>query len=388
MAADACDAHGLQLTTLSDATVAELRRMLPPAASVGNPVDMLASATPEQYREATALLLADPQVDSLLVIFIPPLVTNPDAAAHAIAAGAAGVGKPVLASFMGAQGAPPQLAPVPSYRFPEAAVTALAHATEYGTWRRRRIGDRPSLARIQHDAVRDVIDRAMARGDGWLTPWETQALVEGIGITVAATRVTTTLEDTIAAARECGYPVALKAAGPEIVHKTDVGGVILGIANEVDLREAYATLTSRVGDTMTATVVQHMVPGGVELLIGATVDPMFGPVVACGMGGVLVDLLHDTTFRLHPLTEVDATDMVTGLKSVALLRGYRGHAPANEHAVVDALLRVSALVEICPEIQEVEINPLKVFEHGACAVDGRVRVGRQRPGPPTRRVSY
>ncbi|HKE86682.1 MAG TPA: GNAT family N-acetyltransferase [Vicinamibacterales bacterium] len=388
LAADACEAHGLQLTALSDATILGLRRILPLAASVGNPVDMLASATPEQYREATALLLADQQVDSLLVIFIPPLVTDADEAAHAIAAGAAGAGKPVLASFMGARGAPPELAPVPSYRFPEAAVTALARTTEYGAWRRRPLGDRPSPEGIQRDAVRRVIDRAMTRGDGWLTPSETQALLDSIGITAAATSVITTADEAVAAAHDIGYPVALKAAGAEIVHKTDVGGVMLDISNEHDLREAYATLTSHVGDAMTAAVVQHMVPGGVELLIGATVDPTFGPVVACGMGGVLVDLLHDTTFRLHPLTDVDATEMVAGLKSIALLRGYRGHPPADERAVVDALLRVSALVEICPDIQEMEINPLKVFEHGVRAVDVRVRIGRPRPGPPTRRISY
>ena len=182
--------------------------------------------------------------------------------------------------------------------------------------------------------------------------------------------------------------MALKAVGPEIVHKTDVGGVILDIANEQALREAHLALTSRVGERMTATVVQHMVPAGTEMLIGTTVDPVFGPLVACGMGGVLVDLLHDTMFRLHPLTDLDASDMVAGLKNIALLRGYRGHAPTDEHAVVDALLRISVLIEICPEIQEMELNPFKVFERGACAVDARVRVGRSRPVPPTRRISY
>jgi acyl-CoA synthetase (NDP forming) len=131
-----------------------------------------------------------------------------------------------------------------------------------------------------------------------------------------------------------------------------------------------------------------MVPGGVELLIGAVSDPMFGPIIACGSGGVLVDLLHDSTFRLHPLTDIDAAEMIEGLRGVALLRGYRGRATADEQAVVDALLRVSALVELCPEIQELELNPLKVFQHGACAVDVRVRVARPRHGPPTRRVSY
>jgi acyl-CoA synthetase (NDP forming) len=139
---------------------------------------------------------------------------------------------------------------------------------------------------------------------------------------------------------------------------------------------------------MTAAVVQQMVPGGVELLIGAVSDPTFGPIVACGSGGVLVDLLHDTTFRLHPLAEVDAAEMIESLKSIALLRGYRGQPPADEHAVVDALLRVSTVIEICPEIQELELNPLKVFTRGARAVDVRVRVGRPRPGPPTRRISY
>jgi acyl-CoA synthetase (NDP forming) len=182
--------------------------------------------------------------------------------------------------------------------------------------------------------------------------------------------------------------VALKAAGPEIVHKTDVGGVMLDIRNDTALREAYSALTTRVGDAMTAAVVQQMVPGGVELLIGAVNDPIFGPVIACGSGGVLVEVLHDTTFRLHPLTDVDATDMIESLKSVALLRGHRGQPPLDERSVADALRRVSALVEICPEIQELELNPLKVFPHGARAVDIRVRVGRPRPGPATRRISY
>jgi acyl-CoA synthetase (NDP forming) len=131
-----------------------------------------------------------------------------------------------------------------------------------------------------------------------------------------------------------------------------------------------------------------MVAGGVELLVGALFDPTFGPLVACGSGGVLVDLLHDTVFRIHPLTDVDATDMVRGLKAAALLQGYRGHPPADEAAAIDVLLRVSALLEICPEIHELDINPLKVLERGSRAVDVRVRVGREQGKAPTRRISY
>jgi acetyl coenzyme A synthetase (ADP forming)-like protein len=388
LAADSCEAQGLELASLGDATITELRRLLPAAASIGNPVDMLASATPEQFRCATSLLLADEHVDSLLAIFIPPLVTKPDDVAQAIASGSAGTSKPIVATFMGARGVPRELGAIPSYRFPEAAVTALAQATAYGTWRRRPKGTTPELAGIRTEVVRSVIDRALTRGDGWLRPAEAQTLVEAAGLSLASTRVTTTADEAASAAREMGYPVALKAVGPEILHKTEVGGVILNIQDETSLREAFCALTARVGSVMTAAVVQQMVAGGVELLIGAVVDPTFGPLVACGSGGVLVDLLHDTAFRIHPLTDVDAVEMVDSLKSIALLRGYRGQAPCDEQAAVDALLRVSALVEICPEIQELELNPLKVLAHGARAVDVRVRVGHGQPGAATRRISY
>jgi acyl-CoA synthetase (NDP forming) len=182
--------------------------------------------------------------------------------------------------------------------------------------------------------------------------------------------------------------VALKAAGPEILHKSDVGGVILGIRDEAGLRDAFRALGSRLGPAMTAALVQQMVSSGVELLIGAVVDPTFGPLVACGSGGVLVDLLGDTAFRLHPLTDLDAAEMVEGLKSLPLLRGYRGHPPADEHAAVDALTRVSALLGICPEIHELDINPLMVLARGAVALDVRVRVGRAGAPGPTRRIAY
>jgi acetyl coenzyme A synthetase (ADP forming)-like protein len=387
LAADACEAQHLELAALSESTTAGLRELLPPAASVGNPVDMLASAAAEQYASATRLLLADPAVDSLLVIFIPPLVTDPHDVARAIAAGSAGAAKPVLAAFMGARGAPPELGTIPSYRFPEGAVVALAHAADYAAWRRRPRGSIPSLSGIEREAMRRVIDGALTRGGGWLTPGEAQSLLAAAGIRVASARLVTSDEEAAAAARRIGYPVALKAVGPEILHKSDVGGVVLGIEDDEALGEALRTLRARVGDAMTAALVQEMVADGVELLIGAVVDPTFGPLIACGSGGVLVDLLADTVFRLPPLTDRDAIDMLSGVRSVALLRGYRGHAPGDEDAVHDILLRVSALVEICPELQELDINPLKVLARGATAVDVRVRVSRREPPPPTRRIS-
>ena len=389
MAADACEAQGLTLASLSDPTRDALRRLLPAAASLGNPVDMLASAPPEHYREATRLLLADDGVDSVVIIFIPPLVTKAGEVAQAITAGAAGTAKPVLANFISSRGAPRELAPIPSYLFPEAAVTALARATAYGAWRRRPKGSIPALPHIDADAARAVIDEALARGGGWLTPEEAQRLMDAVGVRTARAQLADTADAAAAAARSMGYPVALKAVGPEIVHKTEIGGIVLELRDEPALRAAVHSLESRLGGAMTATLVQQMVPGGVELLVGGVVDPTFGPLVACGSGGVLVDLIGDTTFRLHPLTDLAAADMVEGLKSVRLLRGYRGQPPADEPAAIETLLRVSALMSIAPEIQELDINPLKVLARGAIALDVRVRAAREdATAPSTRRISY
>jgi acyl-CoA synthetase (NDP forming) len=388
LAADACEAQGLQLASLSDATVRRLRMLLPPAASVSNPVDMLASATPEQYRCATKQLLADEQVDSLLVIFVPPLVTQAAEVAAAISSGSLLTSKTVIATFMGNRSVRGELGRIPAYRFPESAVMALARATAYGAWRRRPRGSIKTFPDVQPETVRRVIDGALARGRGWLTPAEAKALVEAAGLPIASTSLAATVDEAICAARQLGYPVALKAVGPEIVHKTEVGGVMLNISDDTNLRAAFSMLKSRLGDTMTATVVQEMVPSGVELLIGAIVDPVFGPLVACGSGGVLVDLLGDATFRLHPVTDAEAAEMIGALKSATLLRGYRGQAPCDEAAAIEALQRVSLMLELCPEIQELELNPLKVLPRSVRAVDVRVRIGAPPQRAADRRISY
>jgi acetyl coenzyme A synthetase (ADP forming)-like protein len=388
LAADACEASGLELAAFEEATFSELRRFLPAAAAVSNPVDMLASAPPEHYARATKALLADAHVDSLLVIFIPPLVTRADEVAQAIVTASQGASKPIVANFISARGAPRQLAPIPSYRFPEAAVGALARVTAYGAWRRRPSGSIPRFSDLRPDVLRASVDTALARGGGWLTVVEAGRVLSALGIAAASSQLVETVDDAIAAARAIGYPVVLKAAGPEIVHKTEVGGVLLDLPDERAVADGFLAMKDRLGSAMTGAIVQQMVRGGVELLLGAVVDPTFGPLVACGSGGVLAELLHDTTFALHPLSDADAKDMLDRLKGVALLRGYRGQAPADEAAVVDALLRVSALIELCPEIQELDINPLKVFERGVRAVDVRIRASRREPRPPSRRIAY
>jgi acetyl coenzyme A synthetase (ADP forming)-like protein len=389
LAADACEAERLELPSLSAPTVAALRALLPAAASVANPVDMLAAAGPEQYREAMKRLLADPQIDSLLVIYVPPLVTEPTEVAAAIADGARAAGaKPVLASFMTADGPPPSLAQVPCYPFPEPAVVALSRAATYGAWRRRPAEEPPCFTDIDGARVRGIVDGALGRGGGWLTPLEAQALVEAAGIRVARARFAVGADAAVAAARAIGFPVAIKAAGPSIVHKTEVGGVKLGLTDEASVHRACLDLEERLGSRLSGVLVQEMVEGGVEIMAGALDDPTFGPLIAYGSGGTVLELLGDVAFRLQPLTDGDAREMLESVRGTALLRGYRGAPPADEAAVRAALLRLSALVELAPEIRELDANPIRVFPSGLRAVDVRVRIERPMPKPPSRRIQY
>lgn len=389
LAADACEARGLVLPALTADTTAYLRSFLPPAASVGNPIDMIASATPEQYERALTALLADNSVDSVLVIFIPPLVTKmEDVAAAVRRAAVQQKDKPVVGIFMSAKEAATIVAPIPCYQFPEAAAVALAHAAEYGAWRVQPPSRVPVFDDTDHDLVRSAIDAAMTRGGGWLTPAEAHQILRGIGIGTAAEEVVTSVDDAVRAASRIGYPVVLKAVGAKIIHKTELGAVIVDVKDEAGVRAGWRDLSSRLGDTMTGLLVQEMVIGGVEMLVGVVEDPSFGPVVACATGGTRAELFADGQFRLHPLTEADAKEMIDTLRGAALLRGYRGAPPADEAALADALLRLSTLAGWCPEIQELDINPLLVLPKGVRAVDARIRVDRPHPPAGSRRVRY
>ena len=389
LAVDACETQGLAMASLSGSTAKDLRSFLPAASSVANPVDMLASASARDYGQAIRALLADPGVDSLLVIYIPPLASDPDVVASEIVGAArAASGKPVLATFMSAKGAPPGLSPLPCYPFPEPAAAALARVTAYGEWRNRPEGKIPPLEDIRRSDARALVARAMDRGGGWLTPGEAQDLMSALAIPVARSRLAATWKETREAAGDIGFPLALKAVGPAILHKTEIGGVKLGLADMAALRAAHRELSRSLGDAMTAVLLQEMVSGGVEVIVGATYDAAFGPLVLYGSGGTLVELLADIAFRIAPLTDVDVAEMLEEVKGTALLRGYRGAAPADEAALRQVLLRVSALLDLCPEVLELDLNPVKVLEKGARAVDVRVRVGRPPALPRSRRVSY
>jgi acetyl coenzyme A synthetase (ADP forming)-like protein len=386
LAADACEAHGLEVTPLSATTMSALQSFLPPAASVMNPVDMIASATPAQYERALAVLLADPGVDSIIVIFIPPMVTSGEDVARALTrASATNPSKTLLAVFMGSEPAVDILRPVPSFVFPESAAAALARAVHYGEWRRAPEGEVPAFADIDVSRLRALVDGFLERSEGWAPPALAYDLLKSTGIGVVPGVEVFTDDAAVAAADGLTYPVALKAFGPGIVHKTESGALRLSLPDASAVRTAFNELQASLGSAMAGAFVQKMAPDGVEMLVGAVEDPAFGPVVACALGGTTAELFADSAFALTPLTDLEARSMIDGLHCAPLLRGFRGSPVADEKAFREALLRLSLVVTLLPEIQEIEINPLRVLPRGVCALDARIRLERPRPRPKSRR---
>ncbi|HEY3055997.1 MAG TPA: acetate--CoA ligase family protein, partial [Thermoanaerobaculia bacterium] len=389
LAADACEANGLELASLNETTMRDLRAFLPPAASVGNPVDMIASASPDQYAKTLDAVLADENVDAVIAIYIPVLPTDaPSVAAKIRESASRAAGKTVIATFMSAQGVPAPLAPVPAFAFPERAVTALARAAKYAEWRRTPVGSIIGFPNIDATTLRSIIDGRVAIGGGWLNPLEVRDLLRAVGINTPDLELVSDQEDAVDAAMFLDFPVALKAYGPALLHKSDVGGVKLGLDSIAAVRSAYADMKRRLGEQMTGAVVQKMAPRGVEVMVGATADPAFGHVVAYGAGGTLVELLADIAFRVHPLTDADVAEMIAQARVTKVLAGVRGAAAADVNALAEVISRVSALLEICPEIRELDINPLSVLATGAVALDARIRVEPIIPGPPSRRIAY
>jgi acyl-CoA synthetase (NDP forming) len=286
---------------------------------------------------------------------------------------------PVLVNCLGAPTAPPRLqAPdgrrLPVYPFPETAIRALSRAVEYAEWRERPQGVVPDLDGVDEPAVRAIVDDYVADqpAGGWPPPQAAARLLAAVGVTVLPVVAAASDHEVTAAAARCGYPVALKTAAPDVVHKTDVGGVRLGLADRHTLVRAYDEMTETTGDPRVT--VQPMAPNGVELVAGLNRDDLFGPVLMAGAGGVLTDLLADRQWRGLPLTDLDAADLVRSLRCAPLLAGYRGQPAADEGAVLDVLHRIARLAELAPEVAELDVNPLVAAPGGAFAVDVKVRL--------------
>jgi acyl-CoA synthetase (NDP forming) len=389
---DACEAEGLTVPKLSDEIRARLAAFLPSTASLNNPVDLIASATPAQYAKAIETLLAAKEIDALIILYMSVTVSDTAGIAEAIQTGiangrkAATGSKPVFINWM-AEGdmdrrfsLPTET--VPAYSLPETPAVVLSKAAAYADWRQQPPGMVPDIDDAEIPAVRTICTAALSRrGDGWLTTEETRSLLTAMRLPVESGGVARTADEAVALARQTGYPVAVKLASHQILHKTEIGGVQLNLMGEQAVREAFESIRARVDQSnqtaaMEGVLVQHMVSGGVEVMIGMTNDPLFGPLMAFGLGGIHVEVLGDVRFRITPLTDRDAAEMVREIKGYRLLQGYRGHPAADVEAIEDVLLRLSRLVEEIPEISELDLNPIFALEPGkGCRiVDARIRV--------------
>jgi acetate---CoA ligase (ADP-forming) len=392
LCADTCEANDLLVQELSKSTKTQLKEFLPATASVSNPVDMIASATAEHFRTATEILLRDSHVDAVIILTIHVGLADISAIAQAISAsvasarGQGGAGKPVLTCIMDggklSDAGPLNGERLPNYAFPENAARVLGKLANYAEWRQRPPGVIPEFDNIQAQPARTLCQTILReRGAGWLGADEVRTVLQSFGLPLPRSAICRTADDTVVAAHDIGFPVALKLASRQIVHKTEFGGVQLNLQDEPAVSQAFALIRGRLVEAnrledFDGVLVQPMIGGGVELMVGVTQDPSFGPLIAFGLGGVYVEVLKDVCFRVTPVTDRDVGEMVRSIRGFKLLEGYRGHAPADIAAIEELLLRVARLVEEIPEISELDLNPVIALPpgQGCLIVDARIRL--------------
>ena len=383
MATDALEQGGLSLASLSRETIDFLRDNLPAAANIYNPIDVLGDSLADRYALALEAALKDEGVDGVVFILTPQVMTEIEETAEAVGRIAAGYDKPVLGCFMGEARVGVGIKVlnehrVPNYSFPERAVGALKAMLEYRRWL-----ERPPLEIEQFDVdrekVRGIFDQVKADGRQTIGDAEARDILEAYGIRIPASKLATTADEAVAFAEEIGYPLVMKIASPDILHKTDVGGVKLGLSDATDVRDAFDLLVYRATRYMPdaeiwGCLVQEMITGGKEIIVGMNSDPQFGPLMMFGLGGIYVEALKDVAFRIAPFSRQEAKEMLTEIRSYSLLKGVRGERPSDTEAIIDTLLRLSQLVTDFPEIVEMDINPLIVFEAGRGAVGVDMRL--------------
>ncbi|HEY6274720.1 MAG TPA: acetate--CoA ligase family protein, partial [Streptosporangiaceae bacterium] len=392
LAADACGDNGLQVVALSSATRRKLTRLLPPGAAVAGPVDTTAAVSQAAFRASLEAVAADDGTDAVLAIAVPTAIAD---LRQALAA--ADVAKPLVACLLGQRetvtllprpatqdGLPASERAVPVYAYPEGAARALGHATKYRAWRERPPGQVPYLGGLRTVDARAQIGRFLASrpGGGWLPPAAVSGLLGCYQIPLADTRPARDEQAAVAAAADLGGPVVLKADVPGLVHKTEAGAVRLDLHGEQEVRAAYRELAAEFGPDLRLVLVQPMLTGGVEVLIGVVQEPVFGPLVVFGLGGVATEVLGDHTAKLTPLTDIDADDLIHGVHAAPLLLGHRGRPPVDTTALRDVLLRVSRLADDLHEVAELDLNPVITTSAGAHAVDARIRVSPAQPRDP------
>ncbi len=424
LAADACGDNDLKVAALSEATQQRLRRLLPGGAAVAGPVDTTAAVSQRAFRTCLERVARDDGVDAVLAITVPtalgrlapailtakltkPLVAvmldqqesvkllrQPPSGTHSHGADQPGANDDGAhdhgvndrgAHEHGTDHAAGSDQAIPSFLYPESAARALSHATRYSAWRAGTEGTVPDISGIRQDDARQIVARFLAGQHlgGWLPPDQVSDLLACYGINLVPTLEAASLGGAVRALSELnGGPVVMKADVAGLVHKSDAGAVLLDLRSVHDVKRGYAELAGRFGADLRRVLIQPMITDGIEVLIGVVHEPVFGPLVVFGLGGVATDVLGDHAARLTPLTDVDAEEMIRSIRAAPLLYGHRGSPPADLAALEDVLLRVSRLADEVPEIVELDLNPVLARADGACPVDARIRLVPAEPQDP------
>ena len=391
IAADASARNGLILPQFSSETESELKSVALRDIRINNPLDTTAGSTPDEFCHMLEILANDDDNDAVLAMFVPPVAVELSEMENAIRNVAPIYWrrrKPLLACFLGERGFKGKLGSkgkfVPSYPFPEEAISALVRAIEYVETRNKPAGKTPRFHGLKKESARKTVELALNKSGNkpvWLTAAEAYELLNSYGIRQAKMSVARTEDEAASVAARLNFPVAVKLDSSTLVHKTDVGGVILGLNSPDEVRQAFNELSSKLTELgrqneMAGVVVQEMVKGGMETIAGVTQDPSFGPLIMFGSGGIYTELLKDVSLRLNPLTDLDAEEMIKSIKMAKLFEGYRGAPPSDVKALQEMLLRLSAMVEDIPQIEELDFNPVMVMPKGEgyLVIDAKILV--------------
>ena len=385
MATDAICEFGMQIAKITDETKEKLRSFLPAAASVKNPIDMIASAPIEHYMQTLETVIADDNVDMIMVIYLPFLgLKDIDVARAIMEIKAKNPQKPVIGVFMTKSEFFSKLSDMdvnmPFFMYAEEAAEGLHRLNQQRLWQQRPVGEVPVFD-VDRARAEQIMKKSIQEGRAQLTTRESIDVLEAYGIRVCMSGFATNIDEAISIANSIGYPVVMKMTSKTTSHKTDVGGVRVNIQSEAQLRDEYNDLIAKLTEKgllegLEGVIIQEMVKGNREMVAGIATDPQYGPMMMFGLGGVFIEVMKDVTFRIAPLTDVDAMDMIKSVKAYKLLEGARGTTPAQMDQIQETLLRLSQLVTDYPFIDELDINPLLISEKNgeAIAVDGRIKV--------------
>lgn len=389
IAADTAEKLDIHLPQPSRETVQRLSSLLPKNASLYNPVDIIGDATAERYGTVLDHILEEPTLSGFLVILTPQATINPEETARIIIHAAARTSKPLITSFMGEERVRSAIdllkaSSIPNYSYPEPAVRAFRKLHDYAVWAKKP-ASQPAEVLADRSAVASILLAAKEQNRSRLTENEAREILTCYGFLFPKKLISRTAKEAAAAALAIGYPVVMKIASPDILHKTDVGGVKLGISSRKEAVEAFTVLTSNARRFMPSAFIEGVavyetIPEGKEVILGITYDRTFGHMIMFGLGGIYVEVLKDVSFRIAPVAPDEAEDMIREIKTYQLLQGARGEKPVDIGTVINSISRLSRLAADFPVIQELDINPLVVFEKSAASLDARIIIGSDPAG--------